>query len=169
MCRCSIRMRLNPDDRIDLTNKVFASVSGTTVANFSGPNAAPGNHDFYLINSPSDASKQLLVIGLNGGTANVSTQGFGVNNQSINPTETLQVDFVTGGTLAAGSASQIQYGSHLEDVTQAGFTINQITPSNPDLRVDISISAFERYGQRARLGLLRRHPDQPPRTSPASS
>ena len=26
----------NPDDRIDLTNKVFASVTGTTVANFSG-------------------------------------------------------------------------------------------------------------------------------------
>jgi hypothetical protein len=36
----------NPDDRIDLTDKVFASVTGTTTANFSGQNAAPGNHDF---------------------------------------------------------------------------------------------------------------------------
>ena len=49
------------------------------------------------------------------GTANVSTQGFGVDNQSINPNETLQVDFVTGGNLAAGDAAQIQYGSHLEN------------------------------------------------------
>ncbi|WP_192179694.1 hypothetical protein [Mesorhizobium amorphae] len=136
----------NPDDRIDLTNKVFASVTGTSVANFAGSAAESGNHEFYLINSSSDASKQLLVIGLNGGTANVSTQGFGINNQSINPNETLQVDFVTGGTLAAGDAAEIQYGSHLETITQAGFTVNQVTPSNPDARVDVSISAFNNTG-----------------------
>ena len=139
----------NPDDRIDLIDKVFASVSGTTVNNFSGQNAAPGNHDFYVINSSTDATKQILVTGFLGAanaTANVSTQGFGVNNQSINPTETLQVDFVTGGTLAAGTAAQIQYGSHLETITQAGFTINQITPSNPNLRVDVKISAFNVQG-----------------------
>ena len=53
----------NPDDQIDLTNKVFAAATGTTTVNFSGQNAAPGNHQFYLINSPSDASKQLLVTG----------------------------------------------------------------------------------------------------------
>ncbi|WP_095199277.1 DUF5801 repeats-in-toxin domain-containing protein [Mesorhizobium carmichaelinearum] len=136
----------NPDDRIDLTDKVFASVTGTTVNNFLGSAAAPGNHDFYLINSANDASKQLLVIGLNGGTANVSTQGFGVNNQSINPNETLQVDFVTGGNLNAGTAAQIQYGAHIETITQAGFTINQITPSTPTARVDVSISAFNNTG-----------------------
>ncbi|PWJ94153.1 hypothetical protein C8D77_101836 [Mesorhizobium loti] len=136
----------DPDDRIDLTDKVFASVTGTSVASFAGTAAAPGNHDFYLINSSNDASKQLLVIGLNGGTANVSEQGFGINNQSINPNETLQVDFVTGGNLNAGSASQIQYGSHLETVTQAGFTISQITPSTPTARVDVSISAFNNTG-----------------------
>lgn len=134
------------DERIDLTNKVFATLSATTTVGFSGANAAPGNHDFYVINSPTDASKQILVIGLNGGTANVSTQGFGVDNQSINPNETLQVDFVTGSNLAAGTASQIQYGSHLEDVTKAGFTINQITPSNPDKRVDITIKAYNNTG-----------------------
>ncbi|MBK5571247.1 DUF5801 repeats-in-toxin domain-containing protein, partial [Ensifer sp. SSB1] len=137
------------DERIDLTDKVFASVSGTTVVGFSGQNAAPGNHDFYVLNSPTDASKQLLVTGFLAGanaTANVSTQGFGVNNQSINPTETLQVDFVTGSNIAAGSGSQIQYGSHLNNVTQAGFTINQITPSNPNLRVDITIKAFDNTG-----------------------
>lgn len=136
----------NPDDRIDLTGKVFASVTATTTSSFLGANAAPGNNDFYAINATNDASKQLLVIGLNGGTANVSTQGFGVNNQSINPNETLQVDFVTGATLAAGSASQIQYASHIETVLQAGFTINQITPSQPDKRVDIMISAFNNTG-----------------------
>ena len=78
----------NPDDQIDLTNKVFASVAGTSTVSFSGQNAAPGNNEFYLLNSPSDASKQLLVTGFLGtanATANVSTQGFGVNNQSINP------------------------------------------------------------------------------------
>ncbi|RVA07490.1 hypothetical protein EN938_02880, partial [Mesorhizobium sp. M7A.F.Ca.US.001.02.1.1] len=132
----------NPDDRIDLTNKVFASVTGTSVASFLGSAAAPGNNDFYLINSANDASKQLLVIGLNGGTANVSEQGFGINNQSINPNETLQVDFVTGGNLNAGSASQIQYGGHIETITQAGFTISQITPSTPTARVDVQVSAF---------------------------
>ncbi|TJV04499.1 MAG: hypothetical protein E5Y12_12470, partial [Mesorhizobium sp.] len=139
----------NPDDSIDLTNKVFASVTGTTVANFSGQNAAPGNHDFYAINSSGGASSQLLVtgfLGANNATANVSTQGFGVNNQSINPTETLQVDFVSGANLPAGSASQIQYGSHLDNVTHAGFTINQITPSNPSLRVDIKITALDVQG-----------------------
>ena len=136
----------NPDDTIDLADKVFASVSATTTASFLGSNAAPGNNDFYLINSTTSPANQLLVIGLNGGTANVSTQGFGVDNQSINPGETLQVDFVTGGNLAAGSASQIQYGSHIETITQAGFTINQITPSQPTKRVDISISAFNNTG-----------------------
>ena len=72
------------------------------------------------------------MIGLNGGTANVSKQGFGVDNQSINPGETLQVDFVTGGDLNAGTASQIQYDNHIETITEAGFTINQITPSTFD-------------------------------------
>jgi Domain of unknown function (DUF5801) len=139
----------NPDDQIDLTNKVFASVTGTSTNNFLGQNAAPGNHDFYVINSSNDATKQLLVTGFSGAnnaTANVSTQGFGVANQSINPTETLQTDFVTGGNLPAGSASQIQYGSHLDGVMQAGFTINQITPSNPNLRVDIKITALDVTG-----------------------
>src|SRR5262249_14464117 len=136
----------NSDDRIDLTDKVFASVEGTTTASFLGSAAAPGNHDFYLINSSSDASKQLLVIGLNGGTANVSEQGFGVNNQSINPNETLQFAFATGGILTAGSASQIEYASHLETTTQAGFTISQVTPSNPNARVDASISASNNSG-----------------------
>jgi hypothetical protein len=136
----------NPDDRIDLTDKVFVSLSATTTVSFSGANAASGNPDFYIINSPTDATKQILVIGQAGGTANVSTQGFGIANQSINPNETLQVDFVTGGTRASGSASQIAYGSHLDDVTKAGFTINQITPSSPDKRVDIIITALNATG-----------------------
>ena len=101
------------------------------------------------------------MIGLNGGTANVSTQGFGVNNQSINPNETLQVDFVTGGTLTAGSASEIQYGSHLETVTQAGFTITQITPSQPDKRVDLTISAFNNTGNEQGLDFFDGTPTSP--------
>ncbi|MBZ9693841.1 DUF5801 repeats-in-toxin domain-containing protein [Mesorhizobium sp. CO1-1-9] len=154
----------NPDDRIDLTDKVFASVAGTSVVNFSGQNAAPGNHDFYVIDSGSDATKQILVTGFLGAanaTANVSTQGFGVNNQSINPAEALQVDFVTGGTLAAGTASQIQYGGHLENITQAGFTINQITPSNPSLRVDIKISTVNVTGNEQGLNFYDGSPTTP--------
>lgn len=137
------------DERIDLTNMVYVAVSGTTTASFLGSNAAPGHHDFYVINSVSDPAKQVLVTGFDDGdnaVANVSTQGFGVDNQSINPDETLQVDFVTGGTLPAGSASQIQYGSHLDNITQAGFTINQLTPSSPPLRVDIKITALNVQG-----------------------
>ena len=135
------------DERIDLTNKVFASLSSTSTVSFTGANAASGNPDFYIINSPTDATKQILVIGLNGGTANVSTQGFGIGNQSINPAETLQVDFITGGTLASGSADQIDYGSHLLNVTRAGFTINQITASAPPNRVDITITALDATGE----------------------
>ena len=37
----------NPDDRIDLTDHVFASVTGTSVVNFSGQGAAPGKNEFY--------------------------------------------------------------------------------------------------------------------------
>jgi hypothetical protein len=139
----------DPDDQIDLADKVFASVSGSTTVNFTGQNAPPGKHEFYLLDSSSDASKQILVTGFLAGAnaiPNVSTQGFGINNQSINPTEKLQIDFVTGGTLHAGSASQIQYGSHVETIMQAGFTINQITPSTPTARVDITISAFNVQG-----------------------
>jgi hypothetical protein len=147
----------NADDRIDLADAVFASVSGSTTVSFTGQNAAPGINEFYLINSPSDATKQILVTGFLGAanaTPNVSTQGFGVNNQSINPTERLQVDFVTGGTLSGGSASQIQYGSHIETITRAGFTINQVTPSNPNLRVDITISAFNVQGNEQGLSFF---------------
>ena len=157
----------NPDDpdTLDLSNVVFASASGTISVSFSGEDAAPGIHEFYLINSPDDASKQLLVTGfarasqtdtnsaLLNADANVSSQGFGVENQSIEPDtdgahkplgrEVLQVDFVTGGTLPAGDGVQIDYDNHLDDIKQAGFTVSQLTPSAPNGRVDIRISAFD--------------------------
>ena len=142
----------NPDDQVDLADAVFASVAGTKTVSFTGANAPPGINDFYCLNSPDDATKQILITGFTGSanaSPNVSTQGFGVANQSINPLETLQVDFVTGGNLSGGSASQIQYGSHIETITSAGFTINQITPSNPNLRVDLTISAFNVTGNDA--------------------
>ncbi|WP_064681414.1 DUF5801 repeats-in-toxin domain-containing protein [Rhizobium bangladeshense] len=158
----------NPDDRIDLTNKVFASVTGTTDISFTGDNAHPGSNQFNLLSSPDDASKQLLVTGLVRSSqldpnsalvnseCNVSEQGFGVDNQSINPDtdgqnqplgrEVLQVDFVTGGTPSAGDGADIAYGSHLDNILQAGFIINQLTPSTPTERVDIKISAFDVQG-----------------------
>ncbi|ANK83998.1 MULTISPECIES: DUF5801 repeats-in-toxin domain-containing protein [unclassified Rhizobium] len=158
----------NPDDRIDLTNKVFASVTGTTDISFTGDNAHSGSNQFNLLSSPDDASKQLLVTGLVRSSqldpnsalvnseCNVSEQGFGVDNQSINPDtdgqnqplgrEVLQVDFVTGGTPSAGDGADIAYGSHLDNILHAGFIINQITPSTPTERVDIKISAFDVQG-----------------------
>ena len=41
----------NADDRIDLTNKVYASVSGTTTANYSQLGDAPPGHvsDFFIV------------------------------------------------------------------------------------------------------------------------
>lgn len=156
------------DDRIDLTNKVFASVTGTSDISFTGDNAHSGSNQFNLLSSPDDASKQLLVTGLVRSSqadpnsalvnseCNVSEQGFGVDNQSINPDtdgqnqpkghEVLQVDFVTGGTPSAGDGADIAYGSHLDNILQAGFIINQITPSTPTDRVDIKISAFDVQG-----------------------
>lgn len=158
----------NADDRIDLTNKVFASVTGTSDISFTGDNAHPGSNQFNLLSSPDDASKQLLVTGLVRSSqldpnsalvnseCNVSEQGFGVDNQSINPDtdgqnqplgrEVLQVDFVTGGTPSAGDGADIAYGSHLDNILQAGFIINQLTPSTPTERVDIKISAFDVQG-----------------------
>ena len=155
----------NPDDRIDLTNKVFASVEGTSTV---GENAHPGSNEFNLLSSPDDASKQLLVTGLVRSSqldpnsalvnseCNVSAQGFGVDNQSIQPDtdgqnqplgrEVLQIDFVTGGTDGAGAGADIAYGSHLENIMQAGFVIGQLTPSQKDGRADISISAFNVQG-----------------------
>jgi hypothetical protein len=159
-----------PDDpdRIDLSNVVFASVTGTTSVSFTGKNAHPGSNEFNLLSSPDDASKQLLVTGLVredqtdpnsvlvNSECNVSQQGFGVDNQSIQPDtdgqnqplgrEVLQVDFVTGGTDGAGDGADIAYGSHLDNITQAGFIINQLTPSTPTGRTDITISAFDVTG-----------------------
>ncbi|TIT83211.1 MAG: hypothetical protein E5W56_03125, partial [Mesorhizobium sp.] len=156
------------DDLIDLTNKVFASIEGTSQISFTGENAHPGSNEFNLLSSPDDASKQVLVTGLVRSSqldpnsplvnseCNVSEQGFGVDNQSIQPDtdgqkqplghEVLQIDFVTGGTDGAGDGADIAYGTHLETVTQAGFIINQLTPSTPTGRVDIKISAFNVQG-----------------------
>ncbi len=158
----------DPDDRIDLTDHVFASVAGTSVVSFTGENAHPGSNEFNLLSSPSDASKQLLVTGLVRSSqadpnsalvnseCNVSQQGFGVDNQSIQPDtdgqnqplgrEVLQIDFVTGGTPDAGDGADIAYGSHLENITQAGFIINQLTPSQSAGRADIAIRAFNVQG-----------------------
>jgi hypothetical protein len=139
----------NPDDQVDLAGYISASVTATQTSTFASSNAPPGVGDFYLLNSAQSGSSQLLVTGfINGDNArpNVSTQGFGIGQQSINPTDTLQVDFVTGGTAGVGSSTEIAYCSHLDNITTAGFTINQITPSNPDRRVDFTIQALDVQG-----------------------
>ena len=73
------------------------------------------------------------MIGLNGGTANVNCPSSSASTtKNINPTETLQVDFVTGANLTAGKClakEEIQYGSHIETINAGRVKrINQVTP-----------------------------------------
>ncbi len=144
----------SPDDQLDLAGFISASVTSVQTNTFTGQNAPNGAGQYYLLSPAIGGSSQLLVTGfapnkdgvIVNATPNVSDQGFGINNQSINPKEILQVDFVTGGTPGIGSGSQIAYGSHIDGITTAGFTVNQITPSAPDKRVDFTIQALDVTG-----------------------
>ena len=124
----------NYDEPVDLGDTVFAGVTATTSVSFDGDQAPPGKNEFYLLNSNEGATQQILVTGFNrestslvNAIPNVSTQGFGIDNQSINPAEVIEVDFVSGGTQSAGKLSQISYSKHTNGITTAGFTVNQIT------------------------------------------
>ena len=137
----------NYDEPVDLGDTVFAGVTATTSVSFDGDQAPPGKNEFYLLNSNEGATQQILVTGFNrestslvNAIPNVSTQGFGIDNQSINPAEVIQVDFVSGGTQSAGKLSQISYSKHTDGITTAGFTVNQITPSSPSTRTDITLT-----------------------------
>ncbi|UWU75277.1 DUF5801 domain-containing protein [Bradyrhizobium huanghuaihaiense] len=139
----------NPDDRIDLSNKVFASVTGTVVVNFSQlGDAPPGHNNWYILDADVASSQKILVTAHDNGVqaeVNVSTQGLGVASQDVRFGRELQIDLISGGTQSAGknftnAPLAPDYGSHLENVSSAGFSVSQSTPTNTV--ADIEIHAY---------------------------
>ena len=139
----------NPDDRIDLTNKVFASVAGTTTVNFSQlGDAPPGHNNWYILDADVASTQKILVTAHDNGVqteVNVSTQGLGAASQDVRFGRDLQIDLISGGTQSAGknftnSPTAPDYGTHLENIAAAGFSVSQSTPTNS--KADIEIHAY---------------------------
>jgi hypothetical protein len=139
----------NPDDQIDLTDTVFASVTGTTVLNFSQlGDAPPGNNDWYILDADEASTQKILVTAHDNGAqagVNVSTQGLGVASQDVRFGRELQIDLINGGTQSAGkdftnAPTAPDYDSHIENVSSAGFSVSQSTPTNTV--ADIEIHAY---------------------------
>ncbi|RUT90783.1 MULTISPECIES: DUF5801 repeats-in-toxin domain-containing protein [unclassified Mesorhizobium] len=144
----------NPDDQIDLTNKVFASVTGTTVLNFSSlGDAPPGHNKWYILDADTASPQKILVTAHDNGVqaeVNVSTQGLGVSSQDVRFGRELQIDLINGGTQSAGKTFTDtptvapDYNTHIETVSGAGFSISQSTPTNT--KADIEIHAYNEAG-----------------------
>ncbi|MBX4903138.1 DUF5801 repeats-in-toxin domain-containing protein [Rhizobium bangladeshense] len=139
----------NPDDRIDLTNKVYASVTATSVVNFSQLGDAPSGHNnWYILDADAASPQKILVTAHDNGVqaeVNVSTQGLGVASQDVRFGRELQIDLITGGTQSAGkdftnTPTAPDYGSHIENVFSAGFSVSQSTPTGTV--ADIEIHAY---------------------------
>ncbi|MBX5140208.1 hypothetical protein HJB79_15725 [Rhizobium lentis] len=139
----------NADDRIDLTNKVFASVTGTMVVNFSQLGDAPSGHNnWYILDADAASPQKILVTAHDNGVqaeVNVSTQGLGVASQDVREGRELQIDLITGGIQSAGKSftdtpTAPDYGSHIENVSSAGFSVSQSTPTSSV--ADMEIHAY---------------------------
>ncbi|WP_064693525.1 DUF5801 repeats-in-toxin domain-containing protein [Rhizobium aegyptiacum] len=139
----------NADDRIDLTNKVFASVTATSTVNFSQLGDAPSGHNnWYILDADAASPQKILVTAHDNGVqaeVNVSTQGLGVASQDVRFGRELQIDLITGGTQSAGknftnTPTAPDYGSHIENVSTAGFSVSQSTPTSSV--ADIEIHAY---------------------------
>ncbi|MES0001575.1 hypothetical protein NKJ90_22690, partial [Mesorhizobium sp. M0051] len=139
----------NPDDQIDLTGKVYASVTGTTVVNFSQLSDAPSGHnDWYILDADTASTQKILVTAHDDGVqseVNISTQGFGVASQDVRFGRELQIDLINGGTQSAGkdftdSPIAPDYIDHIETISSAGFSVSQSTPTGTV--ADIEIHAY---------------------------
>nr|WP_245277653.1 hypothetical protein [Mesorhizobium sp. L48C026A00] len=138
-----------PDDQIDLTDKVFASVTGTSVVNFSQlGDAPPGHNNWYILDADVASPQKILVTAHDNGVqteVNISTQGFGVASQDVRFGRELQIDLINGGTQSAGknftnAPIAPDYIDHIENVSSAGFSVSQSTPTNTV--ADIEIHAY---------------------------
>ncbi|MBA1141647.1 DUF5801 repeats-in-toxin domain-containing protein, partial [Mesorhizobium neociceri] len=150
----------DPDDQIDLTDIVFASVTGTSVVNFSQLGDAPSGHNnWYILDADTASTQQILVTAHDNGVqteVNVSTQGLGVASQDIRFGRDLQIDLITGGTQSAGkdftdTPTAPDYGTHIENVSSAGFSVSQSTPTNSV--ADIEIHAYNNNDNAEGAGL----------------
>jgi len=139
----------NPNDQIDLLNKVYASVSGTSVLNFSQlGDAPPGHNNWYILDADVASTQKILVTAHDNGVqaeVNVSTQGLGVSSQDVRFGRELQIDLINGGSQSAGknftnSPLAPNYTDHIENVSGAGFSISQSTPTNTV--ADIEVHAY---------------------------
>ncbi|MER9348207.1 DUF5801 repeats-in-toxin domain-containing protein [Mesorhizobium sp. M7A.F.Ca.US.010.02.1.1] len=150
---------MNPDpdkadvDLIDLSGKVYASVTGTSVLNFSQlGDAPPGHNKWYILDADVASTQKILVTAHDNGVqaeVNVSTQGLGVSSQDVRFGRDLQIDLINGGTQSAGknftnTPTAPDYGTHIETVSSAGFSISQSTPTNT--KADIEIHAYNEAG-----------------------
>ncbi|RWN43413.1 DUF5801 domain-containing protein [Mesorhizobium mediterraneum] len=136
----------NPDDRIDLTDRVFASVTGTTVVNFGQlGDAPPGHNNWYILDADVASPQKILVTAHDNGVqaeVNISTQGLGVASQDVRFGRELQIDLISGGTQSAGkdftnTPTAPDYDAHIENVSGAGFSVSQSTPTNTVADVEI--------------------------------
>jgi hypothetical protein len=137
------------DDRIDLTDLVFASATGTTTVNFSQlGDAPPGHNNWYILDADVAGTQKILVTAHDNGVqseVNVSTQGLGVASQDVRFGRELQIDLINGGTQSAGKnftnvPIAPDYDTHIESISGAGFSVSQSTPTNT--KADIEIHAY---------------------------
>lgn len=143
----------DPNDVIDLTNQLFVSTATTTTTttaftDFS--DVRSGNTDFAIIGPDGTATGVNLLVtgdapkgGVNGplqdGTVNVSTQGIGSGSQSVGKNAVLQIDFINGGAAnTTGKENKILYTDHIEDVTEAQFSLTQVNPTGELINLKVS-------------------------------
>jgi Domain of unknown function (DUF5801) len=108
--------------------------------------AAPlksGNVAYNLINDVSGSALDILFSGTVQGTTtvNVSTQGAGVGNQTMNAGENLRLDFVVNGTLDS-KATAFSYAEH-QAINGFEFYFSQNTPSGSNREGTVYVRAFD--------------------------
>ncbi|MCW5601487.1 DUF5801 repeats-in-toxin domain-containing protein [Nitrosomonas sp.] len=119
---------VNGEYTIDFDRKID---DGSGVSFLGAAPVRSGNPAYNLINDVGGTSLDILFSGTIPGTTtvNVSTQGAGTGNQTMNPGETLRLDVVTGGALAGSpNGSDFNYTAH-STVNGFSFLLTQNTPS----------------------------------------
>ena len=115
---------------------------------YSDYSKVPSGQNVYIgLKEPSGSSAGgttsydvLFTAGTAGQTVNTSTTGAGINNQSMDPGETLRVDFVKNLSVLGGKdLSTLAYAGHYL-VNAAFFFVKQTSPTNVPAIVTISLA-----------------------------